>query len=407
MAKIRATILHALVLISLLLPAQVFADGVEAADKLVVMRRYHEAIEVITQFIDKQPGHPTAYMVLGKAQFHLSRFKDAMVSFHRAIGLDSRLSGLASGFFARMEFWYGNDTKARAHLKNVSPDRYTARGLPHLLDPAGMKRRGSKHYIVYVDEALARRGGDEFASKIMELVHNTYSKVFRLKREKILHRIYVFSKEGDYRDFWGKVIEKPYVDSKSYYSLNYRVILINADPHGAKTNRAGFTDNAVSTMFCSGFGQFSHTHTPAMPIWFDKGLSTYFGSCLVEGKKVRRGNVIKKHLLGDPHVSRYERLKQSLEDGSLVPLRTLLTMTDEEFRTPYNNQFNINSAHAWSFIQFLLHAPVMKNKGSKLLSNYFRVIHAGRSTHEAYAQSFGKADLRKMETQWLEYVKGL
>ena len=103
------------------------------------------------------------------------------------------------------------------------------------------------------------------------------------------------------------------------------ILLANSSP----PRLAGFTDNAVSTMFCSGFGQFSHTHTPAMPIWFDKGLSTYFGSCLVEGKKVRRGNVIKKHLLGDPHVSRYERLKQSLEDDSLVPLRTLLTMTDK------------------------------------------------------------------------------
>lgn len=49
----------------------------------------------------------------------------------------------------------------------------------------------------------------------------------------------------------------------------------------------------------------------------------------------------------------------------------------------------------------------MKKKGKKLLVNYFMVIQEGEAREVAFAQTFGRVDLRKLDVSFKKYVSSL
>ena len=96
-----------------------------AADKLVFMKRYHEAIEKINEVLSKEPNNPTALAILGKAQFHLSLFKAATATFEKTIKFQpGKYTNWSAPFLARLAFWLSFRQLGRA-----SEDRRMARSI--------------------------------------------------------------------------------------------------------------------------------------------------------------------------------------------------------------------------------------------------------------------------------------
>ncbi len=380
----------------------------DAADKLIAMKRFHEGIEAIQQVLKKVPNDPAANAILGKGQFHLARFQEARATFEKCRRLDpERYETWTAPWLARLEFWYGNDEKARAYLAETSASEFVARGLPLLLDPPGLKTTVSKHYIVYVDEQLDEREAGEFIGKIMDVIHNTYSKVLPFDSQGTYNRVYLFSDATKYREFLSTLRDTPMNSSVSFYSENYRALLVNADAQGAPTNKYGIGEQALARMFRTGFSQFRHLHAPALPDWYEKGMGGYFAASQVNGKNVTVGHVIRTNPRGEGFRTEYSIVKEAVADASYLPLSSFLTCSDDDFNDKTNNRSIVNAAQAWSMVHFLLHDRAMKKTGRKLLAGYFNMMCAGKSREEAFSQTFGKLDLKELKEKWLEYVGAL
>ncbi|MCI0650694.1 MAG: tetratricopeptide repeat protein [Planctomycetes bacterium] len=393
--------------LALTMSATLMANPFEAADKLCMMERYHEALPIIKKAIAEHPDAPDGYMILAKIQFHLSRFSECRDSLRRATQLGGDPAAKwCSGFLARLEFWEGNDEKARQQLKLVDSADYVSRGLPVLLDATGMAHKRTPHYIVHVDAGLAAKGTLRAATEAMENVFEVYTKLFRFKAEPIISRVYLFGTPEAFVDFCREFDKEITPDKNSFYSRNYRVIVINCDPKGGKEIEAGITDSVQSTFYFQGFMQFVDMHCPGLPEWFEQGVSAYVSESEFVDGKPKVGTFRRKEAGDSPRVTRYERIKQALRDSACLPLNSLLTMEQKEFQDPTNNRFNVNTAHAWSFVHFLLHAKKFA-AGKKLLSQFFMEMREGRTDQEAFAHTFGAQDLRKMEDLWRDYVNGL
>ena len=89
-----------------------------------------------------------------------------------------------------------------------------------------------------------------------------------------------------------------------------------------------------------------------------------------------------------------------VRDKAFLPLTSLLTMSDDDFRDPRDNGLNANTAQSWAFVHYLLHSKDMKKKGKKLLVKYFMVIQEGGAREVAFAQTFGSVDLRKLDVSF-------
>lgn len=381
--------------------------ALEAADKLVGMKRYHEALAAIEKAIAKMPDDPGAYAIQGKALFHLSRFQEAKATFEKVRRMEPRYDEWTAPFLARIAFWYGDDAEARTLLAKVPDSEFVAHGLPVLLDPPDMGPTKSEHYIVYVDEGLRAKEAGPLVAANMELVHATYSKVLPFDTPGVLNRVYLFSDRAKFDDFVTRLVGKSLGRIRSHYSENYRAIVINAAAEGAPVDEYGLPPHAYESMFHTGFSQFRHLHVPALPDWFEKGMGAYFEGTQVKGKKVTVGQFPKTDPRGGGHLCRYEIVKKCLADESFLPLSALLTVPDDDFNDKTNNRSLINGAHSWCFVHFLLHAPSMKTKGKKLLGSYFTLMSKGSSREEAFSQTFGKVDLDALQEELLGYARGL
>ncbi len=394
--------------LALAVTTSVAADPFEAADKLCMMQRFHEALPIIKKAIAENPEVPTGYMILGKIQFNLSRFAECRASFDKAIRLGGEpAEKWCQGFFARLEFWQGNDDKARAHVEHVAAEDYVSRGLPVLLEASStMKQKRTPHYIIHVDAALLEKGALPFVGESMENVFEVYTKLFRFKAEPIISRVYAFSTADAFVEFCKEFDKEITPDKTSFYSRNYRVIVINGDPSLGKVVKAGITDSVIATFYVQGFIQFADMHCPGLPEWFEQGVAAYVAESEFADGKPKIGTFRRKEAGNSPRVTRYERIKQALRESACLPLNALLTIDQKEFQDPTNNRANVNTAHAWSFVHFLLHAKKY-SAGKKLLVQFFMDMREGSSVQEAFAHTFGAQDLRKLDDLWRDYVNGL
>jgi hypothetical protein len=137
---------------------------------------------------------------------------------------------------------------------------------------------------------------------------------------------------------------------------------------------------------------------PGLPDWFDEGLAEYFGpSRLVSAKGAFEVGVVVKNDPGG-RVTRLQRIREALRDGTPCPPRSLRDLMNGKFRD--GEHALVDYAHAWSVVHFFLSSERTK----KVFKAYFHALKAGKGADVAFAETFGKENLEALEAGWKEYV---
>ena len=71
----------------------------------------------------------------------------------------------------------------------------------------------------------------------------------------------------------------------------------------------------------------------------------------------------------------------------------------------YSEAPQFKYAQAWSMIYFFLHYE--EGKYSKFLDDYIQCLKDGNTPRKAYAETFGKLRMEVIESEWLDFVRGL
>ncbi|MBI4613957.1 MAG: DUF1570 domain-containing protein [Planctomycetes bacterium] len=388
------------------------ANLVNEAIRLYNEDRLEAALEKARAALAADPNDADAHGIAGQILFDLSRFDEAVPAIDRAAELDAEVWGNRSHRIAgQVAFYRGQDEVARNRLSRMTGRAPSTDIIPFLMDPPGMQRKRSEsgHYLVYVDETLARLGGGERAAAVMQLIYWAYSKVFPFEKEEgLVYRAYIFGAGSGYRAFYEK-LGHDLSDALGFYVPSYRILVVDADPEGAPPDAHGLTDRAIKTMFHEGFHQFIHMFVPNVPLWFNEGLAEYFGPSRLIGKKKLNVGVVVPNDPAGRYYTRLESIKKAIAMGDPLPplpLFEFLRQTDEQWKQSQEREL-LNYAEAWSLVHFLLHDKRLGTKGPDLIKNYFAALREGKTPEQAHAETFGKLDLGKLEQAWIEYVQNL
>ena len=379
----------------------------EMVSALVAYREGHLArcLAKVKAFLKRKEGSALGWLLYGWLEFDYGRYDSSLEKLTKAVKLDAEFEAEKIAIEAKIHFIRAEDEAANKLRAKLTPDSPTNKILPRLTKPEGMSSLKSKegHYIVYVDEELKRRKGDVYAARLLELIHAAYSKVFPFKTDPtVVHRCYIFSREYPYLEFCAG-IGMDGRGAAGFFANETRILIINADPRGDKTNRQGFTADAVDTIFHEGFHQFIHNSVPDMPLWFNEGLAEYFGpSILVDARKLRVGTFVRE---GKVYASRFETIRQAINGETLapLPLRIFMRQSSREFMQG-GTRTSINYAQAWSLMHFLLHDPRVARQGRKVIRSYFKLLKGGATKDDAFRETFGKLNLDQLDKLWREYV---
>jgi tetratricopeptide (TPR) repeat protein len=387
----------------------IFANNLQTAKQHYKNKNYLKALKTAKALKTKTPKNADVLGLIGQIHFALGQYDKANPYLDKAAALEPLLwSGIEKDLNALTAFTYGDDKKVSKTVSSMD-DSWVRRELPLLLQPEGMKARKTKkgRYVIYTDATLRRSRGDVYIARLMDMTYNAYSKVFPFKKNpKVINRIYIFSSSAAYNQF-NSALGRDMSHAAGYFSPSTKILVVNADPRGARTNPYGLSADAVNTLFHEGFHQFIHMFAPNIPLWFNEGLAEYFGPSQFLGKKKLKVGIVEKN---DPRfVTRYQRIRESILQR--VPLAPLAI---EDFISPKNASFkgaagrsNVSYAQAWSFVHFLLHSKSMGRKGKKLIKKYFTMLKSGHSIDEAHKATFAKLNLRKIDKAWRLYVLNL
>ncbi|MEZ6187268.1 MAG: DUF1570 domain-containing protein [Planctomycetota bacterium] len=387
-----------------LLAVSVHADSLSTARAAWREDRPHEALRLVEPLLAASPDDASAVGLRGRIHFDLARFDEALADLARAAELEPETWGdLAREIECRVAFYRCEDAKVRELLPTFEASAWTE-AYPYLLEPDGMRRHqlDGGRYVVYVDEALAERRGEVFAARMLELIYDAYSSVFPFEVDpRMVSRVYVFGKTSEYQRFSLRAVGSNKSSASGYFSPSTRILVIDADPERQATNEFGFCAEAIDTLFHEGFHQFVQLHVPqGMPDWLNEGMAEYFGPSTARGKrKLNVGVVVKHH---PTRTTRYERIRETLRDhpGSVWSVERFMQQTDDDFDA--EGRGLLNYAQAWSLVHFFVQG--MGSKGRTLLKGYFSALREGRSPAEAYAETFGELDARKLDKAWRAYV---
>ncbi len=238
----------------------------------------------------------------------------------------------------------------------------------------------------------------EHAKKLadhMDLVFDTYAKLFALKQMPAKRSVIVLFRE---QKEYAKHSETP-GGSDAYYDPNNKYLVGYYDAHRmynvyAHEGMHQFTDIALK-----GFDR--------CPQWFVEGMAECIGNSVVEKGKLfmcaKNGVIAQENL---PIIQEMIRKKKH------VPLKDLVVMSDKAFDAADGMY-----PESWSFCYFLLAYPNYEDKRSQIpngkywtvLSTYIRMMSQPKTTlDDCFRASFqlnGKPlDFDVLEKEWIDWV---
>jgi Tfp pilus assembly protein PilF len=129
-----------------------------------------------------------------------------------------------------------------------------------------------------------------------------------------------------------------------------------------------------------------HINFRWLPLWLDEGFAEFYGNSRFEQNKT---------LIGAPTT-----LYGDLQRQALIPIDTLLTVTQ---RSPYyhdQNKVQLFYAEAWALVHFVTFGPGML--GTTKLTEFNNLLQQGMEQKKAFQQVFG--DTAELQKKLDEYV---
>ncbi len=261
------------------------------------------------------------------------------------------------------------------------------------------ERHKTAHYVLAgtVSDAKLKHYG-----QALEFVYREYAKGFGdlLDRPKTKKgdeaserfKVVIIAKAAEYEEF-----TKAYFGTAAEHSAGLFVpsanLLVILDRPDAK--------DTYGTLFHEAFHQFARRHVPAIPIWLNEGLATYYGSA----RPLRGALVFDRPLIG------YFRLVQrAVDNRKLIPLRELMDSTRQAFydQSPVEG---INTSHkSLCYAQSYTLASYLINdkEGRVHLRGYIRKLSESKTLKDARRvtrETFTDKLLNAIVKPWLAHVK--
>jgi len=259
-------------------------------------------------------------------------------------------------------------------------------------------RHTTAHYALAgtVTDAKLRDYG-----QALELAHREYANGFgeMLDRKKPgrddnaveRFRVVILAKAAEYEEFTGAYFGEGAENTTGQFVPATKLLIIRDQEDRERT---------YGTLFHEAFHQFARRHMPAISIWLNEGLATYYGSA----RPVRGG------LVFDRRESGFFRLvKEAARQGQLIPLRELITSTRAAFyeQSPVDGLTADRKTLCYAESYTLTSYMINDNAGRDFLRKYMRALSDVGTTEEAQRitrEMFTDKLLVAMIKPWLAHV---
>ncbi|MGB7156909.1 MAG: DUF1570 domain-containing protein [Tepidisphaeraceae bacterium] len=231
----------------------------------------------------------------------------------------------------------------------------------------------SAHYNVHTDieQSLAEEMGrrldamyDEYARRLDQ---------FRISNPDQKFEVYLFAKRDDYM----RLTQNRFPNTAGIFMPGRNLLAAFLEGQGR--------DGLRRTLQHEAFHQFVFTAiSPDMPIWLNEGMAQYFE----EG--VWTGN---SFMIGQVSPRRVRQLQHDMTNKQIVPFRTMLTMTDEQWATNLTGSAERGATQynqVWAMVHFLVHGANGSDKYRPRLINMLKLIHEGKPSTDAFVEAFSR-----------------
>jgi tetratricopeptide (TPR) repeat protein len=351
-------------------------------------RSFPEAKAALEKAVKLNPRFHEAYVELGDVCVGQKKLKESLPLYDQALSITPSYADAHDRkalTLARM----GSFEAAKAEVDEALKIQKTkGRVELRLLIDRELKGPGWEHIYTVESEnyKVLTSVSQEFTKEISdhaELIRRAYNTVFSgVPKPERKFPIWVYDDLDAYRRSGA-----PPKTAGYYNPLLQRLVVA----------RQSTAQETFLVLHHEAFHQYLDTYLDSPPEWFNEGLGDYFGAY----EYVRRG--AKESMSSRPNPWRFPGIQLSIQQKILVPATTLMHMSHEEF---YNEDtISFNYAEAWGIVYFIIEGN--KPEYKPVLINYFNAIHKGRDLNEAYAQTFGRIDMTKFDTEWKTFILGL
>lgn len=333
-------------------------------------REYAKAQEALDQAIEAVPDMPDIYMQRALMYYYSDEADKASADLEMAVQLDPANAG--------------NRSRARG-MRNV------IRG-PHWKNEA--IRVETPHYLILREPPPA--GGDRAAVEArmrewaahLEAARPWFGEVMGRDpgKDPRTPRVYIFETAEGYHTFAEFTMDDRIESSVGVFHRLYKQLMFydGYDPR-----------ETIETMVHEGFHQFLDGLASGAPTWFNEGTAEYVSGIEVAGGKIAKKGLLLKGRLRD--------LQGRMRDGQApVPFEQILREPQWMF---YSFMPSFKYAQAWSMVHFFMEGG---NAGyKKCYQQYASLLLDGKSSGDAYRETFEKMDLKAMLEDWKDYAMKL
>lgn len=218
--------------------------------------------------------------------------------------------------------------------------------------------------------------GNNSAKRVIRGVYNAMYKDFLSKKIDYPIKVYLFKDKESYEAYHVKTYGKKPSTPFGFYNSGDRKMVMNIG-----TGTGTLVHELIHPLLDHDF--------PGVPAWFNEGFASLFEACTFADDGSIKG-LVNWRLPG---------LQKAIRDGGLVPLRTLISTTTDEF---YGEKMGIHYAEARYLCLYL------QEKG--LLKEFYTSFRDGYKEEKTGARALEKVTGKRvedLEQEWIEWAKPL
>ena len=163
-------------------------------------------------------------------------------------------------------------------------------------------------------------------------------------------------------------------------------------------------DNLRRVLQHEAFHQFAHTNiSPNLPNWLNEGLAQVFEEAIfVNGQ----------FLLGEIPPRRHRQLEYDMQQKRLIPFRTLLTMSHQDWQQAMRDEELTSTIYnqSWAMVHFLIFATDPRQPKVPLyraqLIEWLRRMHVGEEPNEAFAAAYSD-NIEGFQSRFVEWARSM
>lgn len=319
----------------------------------------------VRRALELSPGHAEALALRGLLRFLDGEVKAGLADLELARRLDPESEAVA-----QLQKNVQNVHKGPQHLGA----RYV-KEFPHFVVMTDMSAEKTALYGTRLEAAYRY-----FAE--------TFKDVYREDPARPKPRVAVFNTREAYLTYGELTLSGRQEWTLGYFHPLFRELLLFEDVDLEAT---------LQTLYHEVFHHFMSLLVPKAPYWFNEGLAEYMGGIRVEVGRDGKARIAERARILE---GRLQVLKMGL--GMALRFEDLMMQAPAEF---YSGPVAFKYAQAWSMVHFFYEAAGGRHRSR--VDAYFKALASGSDARGAFEAAFGDADLKALEKEWLEYVRGL